>query len=99
MYKWFGIIVLAGLTLLLAACGDSAPTTEPEVVVESANDVQRITQVDTKALLDSGEAVLYDTRSAAAYQAAHAAGAISFPETDAATRVSELPSDRSLIFY
>jgi rhodanese-related sulfurtransferase len=61
--------------------------------------VQRITPAEAKSLLDSGEAVLYDTRSAGAYEALHAAGALSFPEAEAAARVGELPADKSLVFY
>ena len=99
MNRHIVLIVLAGLALLLTACGSSAPAAEPQPVVESAEDVQRITAEDAKALVDSGEAVLYDARSVAAYEAAHAAGAISFPASDAAARSSELPAGKSLVFY
>jgi hypothetical protein len=92
-------IVLAAFALLLVACGGAAPTPEPPLVVESDADVQRITAEDAKALLDSGEAILLDARSAAAYEAAHAAGSISFPASDAAARSGELPADKSLVFY
>jgi hypothetical protein len=99
MNRHFALIVLAGLALLLAACGSPTPAAEPQLVVESAEDVQRITAEDAKALVDSGEAVLYDARSVAAYEAAHAAGAISFPASDAAARSGELPAGKSLVFY
>ena len=65
----------------------------------TAKDVQRITPAEAKVLLDSGSAVLYDTRSAKAYRSKHAAGAISFPEAEVAKRLSELPADKVLIFY
>ncbi len=99
MNKWLATIILAGLTLMLVACGGATPAAEPQIVVESADDIQRITAADAKALLDSGEALIYDARSAAAYLQAHAAGAISFPAGEAAVRSSELPADKSLVFY
>jgi 3-mercaptopyruvate sulfurtransferase SseA len=102
------MLVLVGLALLAAGCstasarpeqtGMAAPTPIP-VAALTTDDVRRITLADAKALLDSGEAVLYDARSAEEYQAQHAAGAISFPESEAAARFRELPADRTLIFY
>lgn len=69
------------------------------VAALTAKDVQRITLADAKSLLDNGTAVLYDARSVRAYRSKHAAGAISLPEDEVATRASELPTDKSLIFY
>ena len=78
------------------------PTVAPSatsLVVRSAADVQRITPAEAKTLLDEGQAVLYDARSAGSYHTQHAAGAVSFPEADVSARFSELPTDLSLIFY
>jgi rhodanese-related sulfurtransferase len=61
--------------------------------------VQRITVEEAKVLLDGGLAVLYDARSAEAYRAQHAVGAISLPEADVEARYGELPTDKALIFY
>lgn len=80
----------------------SLPTVVPSarpVVVHSAADVQRITPDKAKSLLDGGQAVLYDARSAGAYRSQHAASAISFPEADVIARFDELPVDTALIFY
>ena len=78
----------------------AATPTEPAPAAPlSTDDVQRITPAEAKPLLDSGEAVMYDTRSAAAYNALHATGALSFPEADAAGRFGDLPADKSLVFY
>jgi hypothetical protein len=74
------------------------PTVTPAAAL-TAQDVQRITPAQAAALLDSGEALLYDVRSTAEYNTLHAAGALSFPDTDAAARYGELPADKSLIFY
>jgi rhodanese-related sulfurtransferase len=49
--------------------------------------------------VESGEGILYDTRSVEEYQALHAAGAVSFPEADMAARYAELPTDSALVFY
>jgi len=65
----------------------------------TAQDVQRITLADAKSLLDNGTAVLIDARSERAYSSGHAAGAISLPEAEVVARLSELPTDKSLIFY
>ena len=75
-----------------------APSVTP-VVVPTVEDVPRITPAEAKELLDSGMAVLYDTRSEGQYRALHAAGALWFPASEMATRYGELPTDKSLIFY
>jgi rhodanese-related sulfurtransferase len=69
------------------------------MAVFSVEDIQRLMPAEAKALVDSGGAVLYDVRSGAQYQAQHAAGALSFPGASAGARYSELPADRSLVFY
>lgn len=76
----------------------AVPSATPATVRSSA-DVQRITPAEAKALLDAGQAVLYDARSAESYASQHAAGAISFPEEDVEARFGELPTDKTLIFY
>jgi hypothetical protein len=79
----------------------SSPT--PVATVPSleltTSDVQRIAVAEARTLLDAGQAVLYDTRSAQSYRTLHAAGAISLPESEAPGRVDELPTDQALIFY
>ena len=64
-----------------------------------ASQVQRITAEDTRALLEKGQAVLYDVRSAEAYQGRHAVGAISFPEAQLETSLATVPVDKKLIYY
>jgi len=93
MKRWLATVLLVALAALLVACGGTG-------TVNSADDVQRISPQQAKALLDRGEAVLYDNRSAGAYASQHAEGAVSFPEEEAAARVDELPDDgTALIFY
>jgi rhodanese-related sulfurtransferase len=61
--------------------------------------VQRITPDEALRRLQAGEALLFDVRSAPAFASLHAAGAVSFPETDMAARIAELPVDKALVFY
>jgi hypothetical protein len=95
MKRWLSVIVLGLLAALLVGCG--AASSQASVTVNSAEDVQRISPKEAKALVDSDAALLYDTRSADAYLAQHAQGAISFPEEEAATRIDELPDDGTAI--
>ena len=60
---------------------------------------QRITAAKARELTQDGQAVLYDVRSAAAYQAKHAAGAVHVPEEQLTEWVTDLPRDKLLIFY
>jgi 3-mercaptopyruvate sulfurtransferase SseA len=98
MRRHLTLILLTGIVLSLLACGGT-PAANPQIVVEDASDVQRISPQDAKTMVDSDQAVLYDARALTAFQAAHAAGAISFPATEAAARAGELPADKSLVFY
>ncbi|MFW6115879.1 MAG: rhodanese-like domain-containing protein [Chloroflexota bacterium] len=94
MKEWLWLVTLASLAVLLAGCGAANSG------VTSADDVQRISPQDARALLEEGRAVLYDVRSADAYRIQHAAGALSFPEEEVTERVDQLPDDgRALIFY
>ena len=70
-----------------------------EAGFEMISQVQRITAIDAKELLENGEAVLYDVRTPTAYESRHAVGAISFPEAQLETNLATLPGDRKLIFY
>ncbi|MBD3320545.1 MAG: hypothetical protein GF350_05550 [Chitinivibrionales bacterium] len=93
------IVKLGTLILVLVLISCSAQTDLDANQITSANDVQRITFTDAKALLDAGDAVLYDTRSNASYRVSHARGAISLPAFEVEERYQELPTDKALIFY
>lgn len=62
-------------------------------------DVPRMSLKDTQTQLQRGKAVLIDVRDKEAYDEAHAAGALSIPQSELAARLSELPRDKMLIFY
>ena len=101
MNKILWLILLTGVAILLASCGTSAEETPlaTPVATLTANEPQLITTAEAYALVDSGDAVLVDTRSVEEYQARHAAGAIPFPESDVVARYAELPTAEALIFY
>ncbi len=79
----------------------AAPTPLPVLASSPAEpeQVQRISVADAKALLDRGEAVLYDTRSPESFLEKHAAGALSFPEGSLGALLPTLSSDKALVFY
>jgi hypothetical protein len=103
MTKLLGAIVFTGLIVLLVGCsavGTGPPSTEVALVTPSDDvQLQLMTTAEAYSLVESGEGILYDTRSVEEYQALHAAGAVSFPEAGMASRYAELPMDRALIFY
>ena len=67
--------------------------------ITTVEQVKRISAGDAKALLDSGQALVYDTRSAESYQAKHIPNALSVPEADVTQVVNTFPKDKILIFY
>jgi hypothetical protein len=62
-------------------------------------DVARISLQETTDKLEQGQAVLIDVRDRSSYDAGHAAGALSFPESEIDSRLNELPRDKELILY
>jgi hypothetical protein len=62
-------------------------------------DVPRISPPEAQQKLEQSQAVLVDVRGKALYDAGHAAGAISIPEAEMATRLNELPRDQEIILY
>ena len=104
MKRAFLIVGLISLVLLLAGCGPAnaelaGDPSAGEQGAGSADEVQRIEVTEARLLVDADQAVLYDTRSASSFLSQHAAGAVSFPEADAAARTGELVTDRAVIFY
>jgi len=75
-------------------------TVEPQPTQSIPNpEVPRITLKETQSLLEKGQAVLIDVRDSGAYDQSHAAGALSFPESEIESRLSELSRDKQLILY
>ncbi len=65
----------------------------------TAADVQRITPQDARELIQEGNAILFDVRSEAEYNQAHAEGAFHYPVAEAEQLVDTLPDEGALIFY
>lgn len=55
--------------------------------------------VAAAAAVDSGRAILVDTRKLASWEHGHIAGALHLPATAIDDRLDELPRDRTLIVY
>lgn len=72
---------------------------KPAAPAETVATAPRISAAEARKALDAGQAVLVDVRSAAAYQAEHAKGAVSLPGSELPARLSELPKDKKIITY
>jgi 3-mercaptopyruvate sulfurtransferase SseA len=79
---------------------NTAAKPSPSVVAQAPAEVaRRVTTEELKKMLDSGKAVVYDTRAKAAYDAEHIKGSLSMPSNEVADRAGELPKDKTIIFY
>jgi hypothetical protein len=68
-------------------------------IVKSQDDVERISASATIKAVESGKAVLLDTRAEVLYLAQHAKRSLSFPLTDVAARLGELDPNQYYITY
>jgi rhodanese-related sulfurtransferase len=75
------------------------PSATPEGGAPTKAIVPRISVGTAKEMADAGEAVLVDVRTQGTFEAAHIAGAISFPSEEIPDRYGELPTDKLIIFY
>jgi predicted sulfurtransferase len=96
------------ILLALSACSPRATQTVAKASPEAAAalplteaEVPRVSVEDAKAALDSGEAVIVDVRSDAAYEASHVAGAINIQLGEFETNPAgiELEKDQWIITY
>lgn len=79
---------------------NTAAKPSPSVVAQApAEDARRVTVDELKKMLDSGKAVVYDTRAKAAYDAEHIKGSLSMPFNEVAERAGELPKGKTIVFY
>jgi hypothetical protein len=82
------------------ASKNGAAKPSPSVVAQApAEEARRVTVEELKKMLDSGKAVVYDTRAKAAYDAEHIKGSLSMPSNEVADRAGELPKDKTIVFY
>lgn len=83
-----------------ATVNNTAANPAPSVVAQTpAEDARRVTPDELKKMIDSGKAVVYDTRAKAAYDAEHIKGSLSMPSNEVADRVGELPKGKTIVFY
>lgn len=79
---------------------DTASNPTPHVVAQATpEEPRRVTAEELKKMLDSGKAVVYDTRAKTAYDAEHIKGALSMPSNEVAERAGELPKGKTIVFY
>ena len=90
------VVIGYGAVMMVQSTTTQLPqaTAVPKVV-----EINRIQLDETKALLDSGQAILLDVRTAESYASQHASGAVSFPEDRELELLATLPKDKILIFY
>ena len=96
------ILILVAIVVLLAQRQPQAAQVLPQPT--QAADipyplVPRVNLADAKRAYDDGSAVFVDVRSAAAYSAAHVPGALSLPETELESRLTELNPQDWIITY
>ena len=83
----------------LPADAQKAPEPAAAAAPASRQEAARITAAELKPLVDKGEAVLLDVRSARAWQNGHAAGALHVPLDEIEAQLSQLPKDKLVAAY
>jgi hypothetical protein len=78
------------------AASKTATTGTTEV---HADGVRRVGPEEMKEMMESGRAVVYDTRAKATYDYEHIKGSLPMPHEEVASRAGEFPKDKTLIFY
>ena len=82
------------------AATPTAASPTPSILAQATpEEARRVTPAELKKMLDAGQAVVYDTRAKAAYDAEHIKGSLSMPFNEVADRAGELPKDKTLVFY
>lgn len=100
-----GVVMLAVALIVLLTQGNQAPnvvqaTRNPtEAAMIPYPDVPRVSLSDAKTAFDQGTAVFLDVRSTSDYTTEHVAGAISIPESQMESRLSELNPEDWIITY
>ena len=79
--------------------GAGGTATATETTEVHADGVRRVGPAQLQAMLEDGRAVVYDTRTKAAYDAEHIKGALSMPHDEVEARAAEFPKGKTLAFY
>lgn len=97
-----GGLLLLGAAVLLFLSGQQDPA-QPTAGNSPQEDpiaaFPRVTLEETKALYDSGEAVILDVRTEQEYQQAHIPGAVLIPYAELPERLSELDPAATYVTY
>ena len=103
-----GLIVIGAAliaTVIFAEIGPSAaPTPLPRSITLDQPEVPdpqitRTSLEDTRAALESGQAIGVDVRDTDSYQSGHIAGAVSIPYSEVDQRLGELDKQKWIITY
>jgi len=94
-----GVAVVVGILVVAVAVWAGWTALSAKKTLASADQVQRIRPAEARAMLDKGEALLYDVRSRGAYQVRHATGAIALPEAELDGLANTLPKNKALVLY
>jgi flagellar basal body-associated protein FliL len=103
-----GVVVLALVVFAIFSIENRQPvaiaapvtTAQPQATQSVPYpDVPRISLDEARRKLDSGEAILVDVRTKESYDSSHAQGALSIPEAEIDSRLSEIPHDGDVILY
>lgn len=105
--RFISIAVTAFAVLGLLACNSverqlssAAPANINASGSPSQKDgARRITTNELKDLMDKGQAFVVDVRTEASYKAGRIKGAILIPHKVVASRIKELPRDKTIVTY
>jgi len=96
---WVFAAAAAGVVLVAAGLIGLTQQRAAGITYLPDPDVPRISPAEAYQEQQAGQAVILDARPAEQYQESHARGALSAPEADLATWISQLPADKTLVFY
>jgi 3-mercaptopyruvate sulfurtransferase SseA len=100
------VILIGGLMLVVAVVVLVIQAQQPaQSVVTNQNlnipypEVERVFLQDAKAAYDAGTAIFVDVRGDDLYNAGHIPGALSIPESDLESRITNLDPNARIITY
>lgn len=93
------LALVAILGVASAACTETKAKLPEYKKYAAVNEVPKISVADAKADVESGNAVIIDSRDAAAYKHEHIKDSISIPVGSPATAFATLPKDKKIIVY
>lgn len=96
-----GGIALIAAAFLLISRNNTTATVSPEPIAEEIPhpEIARVSIEEARSVLDSGEVIMLDVRSAEAFAVQHITGAINIPTAEIETRLAELDPNDWIIPY